>query len=676
MSQYPVSAASSAVQGFRYQASADIPIASFDGDSQVGAASLEAQNVTSNPLGGNNNQPAHHNSGLELSLEALTQRLEWLEKCLPSNSPPGASIVEAELTRRQSGLQHSQIMLNKTRIVSVSHWNTFVQEFNPILACYDQAFNNAEAPAFQDSETRAVIVQMGDLLHTAKRLTKQIKTVRPSGSLADPDFGLVNPVREVADQMVNLYFESFESTHRILHIPTFWIEYKDYWDHPDNAPTPLRLKVLLVIGIGSSLSEENNPDAEIRIMVHQWVHAAQTWLSGPLKKDRLDLNGLQIYCLTILLRQLYSIGGDLVWMSMGSLVHRAMQIGLHRDPKHLPPMSALQAELRRRLWATILELLAQSALDAGMPPRMSLDEFDTEAPANVNDDEINESVMSPKSHPKNDYTSTSIQLQILESLPLRLRILQLLSGLHSEISYLDVLTLTTQVMTACQKSDGFLKENERSGVTMFHRNLLDFSTRRFLLVLHCPFAFQARDNPLFHYSLKTSIDAAMAILSPPPDERFSRLLKFSGGMFREAFRCAGNIVSHELLVRVQAQIQDGALHRKAHDIDYLKKAVHGMIEFSIERIRLGETNIKGHMFLCQIKAQIEAMEAGEPYEYIIAQNGRDSLQLCVGVLQKRVDALPLPYPDGIGFTPTEISEQDSFGLNFGLDFFSGGADVM
>jgi hypothetical protein len=97
------------------------------------------------------------------------------------------------------------------------------------------------------------------------------------------------------------------------------------------------------------LQKHEEKDVEFRNMVHQWVYAAQTWLSGPLEKDRLNLTGLQVYCLTILARQVFSVGGDLIWISMGSLIHMAIQIGLHRDPKHLPPMSILQAEIRRRL---------------------------------------------------------------------------------------------------------------------------------------------------------------------------------------------------------------------------------------------------------------------------------------------------------------------------------------
>jgi hypothetical protein len=60
-----------------------------------------------------------------------------------------------------------------------------------------------------------------------------------------------------------------------------------------------------------------------------------------MEKDRLSINGLQVHCLLIIARQTLSVGGDLIWVSMGNLVRAAMQLGLHRDPRHLGKMTLL-----------------------------------------------------------------------------------------------------------------------------------------------------------------------------------------------------------------------------------------------------------------------------------------------------------------------------------------------
>lgn len=499
-------------------------------------------------------------------------------------------------------------------------------------------------------------------------MARSIKLARPSRWLSHPEFDLSPPSREVADAMTTLYFRSFESTHRILHEPTFWSEYQRYWDHPESVTPSLRLRILLVIGIGSSLSEHGDLEAGFRGMVQQWIYAAQTWLAGPLEKDRLDVPGIQLFCLTILARQIFSIGGDLVWASVGSLIHIAMQIGLHRDPKHLPKMSVLQAEIRRRLWATVVEMVIQASLDSAMPPRISLDDFDTEAPSNNNDDEINESTTILQSHPRGTHTTTSMQLVLLDLLPTRLRILQLLNGLHSELSYLDALTLSSELTDQYRTCSSFMRENEQSGVTAFHRNLLDYLVRRFLIPLHCPFAGEARTNPLFHYSLKVSLDSAMTIISPEPDEGFARLMAIGGGLFREGLRYAMSVITRELVVQVEAQRVDGTLRRNSQYVELLKKNVRDMVSLSLERIRQGETNVKAPMFLSMIMAQVEAVEEGVSGELKLAQSAKDSLEYCYNILRARDGAVSPPCVDNTGLTPRSLdSWLGGFGLDLDLD---------
>ncbi|KAF2808194.1 FAD/NAD(P)-binding domain-containing protein [Mytilinidion resinicola] len=525
------------------------------------AAPAIRQNDTPNAFGHNQGIP-NRSEDAEPNLQDVLKRVQMLEKSSVSSPIHGLAETGRNILTRQSGLQVSQIILNKTRIFTWSHWMGMAQEFAPIISCYAEAGGNA------------LIVRIGDLLQKCKDLARIIKVGRPSKCLSCAGFGLAPPSREVADSM--------------------------------SVTIDLRLQILLVIGIGSSLSKYGDADASFRDMVRRWVYAAQAWLSGPLRKDRLDITGLQIHCLTVL---------------------AAMQIGLHRDPKHLPAMSVLQAELRRRLWATILEMILQSSLDSAMPPRISSDEFDTEAPSNINDEMMDDSTTTLLPHPKGTYTATSIQLILLESLPTRLRILHLLNGLHSELSYLDVLALSSEIIDAYRACSSFMKGNEKFGVTPFHRNMLHYLVRRFLIPLHCPFASKARTNPLFSYSLTTSLDVAMAIISPEPDEGFSHLMAVDGGLFREGIRLAATIINLELIAQVEAQRLDGTLHHNSQYREILKQAVKDMISLSLS-----------HMFLTMILAQAEAIEAGTSHEFQIAQGAINSLELCYGLLQIRADA--------------------------------------
>ncbi|KAI0097760.1 hypothetical protein GGR51DRAFT_540221 [Nemania sp. FL0031] len=600
----------------------------------------------------------------------LWWRVQRLEELSASSPVRGLGETGRHILTRQAGLRDSEITLKKTRLLRWSDWMGTAPEFQHVYKCFEAARTGGEGTSFQNEETKALLAEVDDLYEKCKRIAKALKVNRPSRCLSSPKPSLEPPPRMIADTMIALYFQSFEPVHRILHQPSFQAEYQTFWAHPESITTGQRLKILLVIGIGSSLRDDAGPDSDLRRGVQQWIYTAQAWLSGPLEKDRLDVHGLQIHCLTTLARQIFSVGGDLVWMSIGSLINSAMQIGLHRDPKHLPSMSLLEAEVRRRLWYTILEFLVQSSLDSALPPRISSDDFDTEPPSNNNDDEIDESTTALQPHPRWAYTRTAMQLLLIDSLPSRLRLVQLLSGLHSELAYPDVLKLSSEILSACQACAKFTNENRQTAITTFQRNMCDQLVRRFLIALHCPFASEARKNPLFHYSQKVALDTALSLISPEPDEYFSRLLATGGGMYREGFRCAIATITLQLLVQAQAQREDGTFQSSTRQLDVLKQAVNDITTLSWERIRQGETNIKGPMFLGIVLAVANSPDGSASCEAAMAKSARDSLTLCHQILEARARAVPLVSPFDTSLTSSSLDgEPNSFGLDFNLEFF-------
>lgn len=599
-------------------------------------------------------------SKADLRVAELLERIRKLEES--SESRAGARSADWPL----------QLVLGKPRDLGKIRWMGKPQEFSVMVDCYSEMVgkDSGKAP-YKTAETALLVAQSGELVQKCKDTAKNLKLGRPSRTQAStPELKL--PPRDISDAMIDLYFSSFESTHRILHGPTFQAEYQHYWDHPDSAPTELRLKILLVIGLGSSLHDHQNTDATLNNAdtVHQWIYAAQNWLSGPLEKDRLSVSGLQIYCLTILARQIFSVGGDLTWISTGSLVQIAMQMGLHRDPNYLPPFTPLQAELRRRLWATILELAVQSSLDSWMPPRISLDEFDVEPPANLNDEDLNETTTVIQPHPKSTFTATSIQLTLLESIPVRLRIVQLLNSLRSEPTYPRVVELSLALTAALQACTSKTKHNSSEHCTPFRRNLLDYLIRRFALPLHMSFSSKSREEPTYRHSRQASLDAALAIISPEPDARFERLMALGGGMFREGQRCALTAVALEFIAHTEAQRLDGTLGRVGAYRGMLKGAMRDLLSLAEHRIRLGETNVKNHMFLSMIVAQVEAVEAGLPVELEVARRARDSLEFCYGILSERASNVQASSaaPSDAGFAAAGIGEYQEYEYGMGVDF--------
>ncbi|KAJ8605962.1 hypothetical protein MRB53_041255 [Persea americana] len=590
-------------------------------------------------------------SGLDLRYQILKDR--------PADPPlqPGLDESGWHILKQQVGLKDSDVPLNKHRPPRWSEWLGTAPEFSTIYSCYVAASGgDGSASWFQDAETAALIPRISELLQRAKAAAVKIKSSRPSrASLQIAATDLIPPARDVADAMVELYFQSFESTYRILHRRSFRQDYEKFWASPNTAPASLRLKVLLVVAIGASIHKDIDNDPRFYDEASRWICAAQDWLLAPSEKARLDITGIQIHCLTFLARQIYSSSADLVWISVGNMINAAVQLGLHRDPKYVAATSPFQAELRRRLWATIVEMEMQTAMDTAMAVRIRVDDFDTEPPSHVNDHEIGEETTEIRAHPRAKYTETSLQLLLVDTRPIRLQILQLLNGLHSKFLYADALALSKELTNAHRPFSKFIQDNSRSGLTAFHRNLLDYCVCRFLIPLHGPFASKARTNPLFHYSRRVGVDAAMAIVSPEPSEPYTRLMTLGGNLLREGLRCAITAINLDLVIQADSDRLDGTLHRPSPFTEPLRKAVKDMMALSEEQIKKHETNVKLHSLLASILALIDA-GSDVSVKKRVAQAAIDSLEHCLGLLQSVAETIPTPTSSSassIDFDPGE-----------------------
>ena len=173
----------------------------------------------------------------------------------------------------------------------------------------------------------------------------------------------------------------------------------------------------------------------------------------PSEKKRLCISGLQIHCLLILARQAHGIVGDLAWVSIGTLIRSGLNMGLHRDPKVFPKMSQMQGEIRKRLWASILEINLQLSLDMGLNPLISGDDYDTGPPGNFDDADLDDSSRDVVfSKPKQEFTQSTLQNILWESLILRMRVCKLINDFRGEPTYETVLELGGLLTKACKEA--------------------------------------------------------------------------------------------------------------------------------------------------------------------------------------------------------------------------------
>ena len=485
------------------------------------------------------------------------------------------------------------------------------------------------------------------------------------------------PPQAIAHQLVQSYLRTFETIFRVLHVPTFQQEYTRYWNNPQGASEFFVIKLLLTMAIGTSFYQgPDNADYSLRDSASLWITASQKWLSAPFGKRRLNLSGVQIYCLILLARQTNAAGSDLTWITAGSLVRTAMTIGLHRDPSHFPNMSAFHGEQRRRLWATILEIVVQSSLDSGMPPFISCEDFDCTPPSNIDDAQISDVVQTlPPSQPVDIFTQNSTQCALMRSLPLRLKVVKTLNGIRSGLSYEDTHRLGTELTDACRSNSHLFKSfrDSRSSIsqvkpTAFQIKFLDLLIRRFLLSLHAPFAQRAHDNIIYYFSrhlcLETSL-LLLSLLSPPRshgtriqgnenvddddnDDDYTRLRIFGCDIFKSVLIHICGTISLELIIQVREDSAPTTLssspssnnksnnnNNNNNHNNELYTAAQTSIDITHRRILAGETNVKAHIFFACALGQVDAMRAGTSVERGVSDAAKASLEACYAVLEAR-----------------------------------------
>ncbi|OJJ72607.1 hypothetical protein ASPBRDRAFT_547430 [Aspergillus brasiliensis CBS 101740] len=484
------------------------------------------------------------------------------------------------------------------------------------------------------------------LIEQTERLTRAAKARDILRQPVCPDMRDLFPPKRVADQLVNAYLRTMESVYRIVHIPSFWLNYDGYWASSGPIPPWVMIELLLIMAMGSVFChDKGQEDLPIpRGVVLQWIYTAQNWLRSSFERSQLHFENLHLYCLLLIARQIYPIGRDLVWLSAGTLLRTAMHIGLHTDPSHMPQIPRLEAEIRRRLWATILEFNLQTSADAGGLPLISPDDYDCRPPANIDDIRLETGPVEPPE----TFTQASLQIALVRSLPIRLRIVRFTNDFRSGVSYDEALRLSAE-LTAIYQRNATLFRFFRNRVTPFQTHLFDLMTQRFLLALHDPFSIRAKLDPTYHYSRDLNLQTALQILSPFSSDAtdstrysdYGHLLLLGAAPYRDVPFQAICVIADESLDRLQHSPMTAATPDPAQNSQALRlrSILERCTAHCMERMHADEHNIKDYLVSSLFLAHIDARLQGKFIEFAVRNAFRSDLKTCIDLLEKLVETV-------------------------------------
>ncbi|KAF4975108.1 hypothetical protein FZEAL_8056 [Fusarium zealandicum] len=501
------------------------------------------------------------------------------------------------------------------------------------------------------------------------------------------------PPKEITDDLVECYLRTTERIYRILHIPTFREKYEALWASDSEPDGPCLVQLKLVLALGATTYDDK---FSLRPSAIRWIYEAQTWLSEPEFKSRLGIQYLQTNILLLFAREAVQISGEPMWIAAGSLLRTAVSMGLHRDPIYLSKKMSLVSEMRRRLWNTILEILLQSSLSSGGPPLISLDDFNTEPPGNFDDDQL--VLEDPESRPEHDFTQVSIARALRKTFSCRLSVAKLLNDLNSRSTYDETLRLDAELRASYRVLSQTLQSCKSTGSSLpseFELCAVDFIMRRYISALHFPFYSPSLHETCYAFSRKVAVETSLKLwcAAYPPSsipavsscsssfassrQEFSRFTICGFGFFRTVAWQASLVIAVELRTRLQ---EEESLCPAPLPSDLLC-VLRDFKIWTLRCIQAGETNVKGHLGVCLMTAQIEGLMARLPRDELVRsmiRAGEEAEETCSSILEGMAAEVGTGEPNQ-GQTPLDVgfdlTEDWEFMMSDGF-FDSGDTDPM
>ncbi|EED16312.1 C6 transcription factor, putative [Talaromyces stipitatus ATCC 10500] len=591
-------------------------------------------------------------------IEDLQRRVRQLEEIVlkttdtAKNSGSVGLSVEAHMPREQPLEAPTPRLRNawsKTKIFGPNNWLQTAEQFQVL-----GEFIASDLPFAERFKDRA------DLLNTLREcisLRRSFKKqVFNEAALPPTDISSTFPQKPVCDELVQngVYI---------------------FWEDPQLIPDHFKIKLALVLAIGSAFYSIQDDLTCYQSTVQNWVHAGQLWLVGPSSHADFTNDGLQIGCLLILSR-LTGPASTPTWISTASLLQMGLMMGLHRDSSLFPSLTPFQVETRNRLWATIIELSVQALLDSGVPLPLSLDEFDSRGPSNINDHDI-----SPESNtevqPKGEhiFTDSSIQILLRKSINMRLEVARLLNDpLRKNLTFDRAMKLGQELRAACREISAFFQlhtstpQSSASGQMEFHRKLLDMYLHRYIFFLYRPFMIEARKNLRYYVARKMCVESCLIIAShcedaPDPSlemGNYIRLLNCVGSGTFKGPLCMDVIavLGLELVMQVEEDTSLRSMssrHTAAIDpLSEMNKANRAPLIRCLDRIKnqleqiivAGRVSLKRVIFLVGLLSLVRAIDCGLPIQQTIFGDIMTALREYYSYLSGQSSDQSLPEPVG------------------------------
>lgn len=473
-------------------------------------------------------------------MEQFGARLERLEKLVLNSSP--ASQGSPWASARDAYPGYAAVTGAPTTIRSLSVKGNLRTRFfgqnstRVLLNLFDEArdfiFSRSGAEEIRD---------MFALLHKIyKTITDENRrTLSPIAVFTDSLLPVqkrmadILPTKLICDRLLEAYVTMSEGLYRVVHVPSFRAEYEAFWQKRQVSDAFLpRLMCMLSLGARFETDKRGlSHDRSDGIHAPTACALARAWLDSLRGKQLVDMDTLQCEVLLLHATRMMSSRNQESWTQLGFIVRMAMTMGLHRDPDEFPQIRPFYAELRRRLWYTIMDMDLHVALACNLPCSVREGEYTCRPPSNLDDNDIYPDMTSlPPSKPIDEFTNTQLQAYASRTLPHRIRVSSIINRLDTIRDFQEVLDCGVQLERLLDDVNHlFPRRNQTLNPDAKFkewrmRALLDMHVRRPLLALYRPFALSTVECPAH---ITTSYLKSSMVMLTYMDELDPRMHGFS-----------------------------------------------------------------------------------------------------------------------------------------------------
>lgn len=304
-------------------------------------------------------------------------------------------------------------------------------------------------------------------------------------STSDADMRAMLPPRIEADDLVQLYLDNYDSLYHILHVPSFRQEYNEMWNDLQNARTHFVVLVLLMIASAQCLTSAEPwlytaGSSTAREKAIHTMQLSEDWLRTQSEKH-VTIVDFQIRFLLLFGKIVNARKFKRVWTESGNFLRFCMAAGMHRNPELLrKPTSALDKELRRRMWAAASEWELHQSFNRGMIPSPWPYQSDCPPPSNIHDHDVDQSSEEmPTARPISEFTNSAYLVAASQTVMLRHTLTTALNNIRQTISFDDAKRYTDQVEAHLRSLPHWIGSTSETPQALLSLNL-----RHYLLVLH------------------------------------------------------------------------------------------------------------------------------------------------------------------------------------------------